>query len=48
MFSQRSRRELSNDIRVYEKLNKEPEIIYGIDIKSNYQNQKLTLSKHFI
>ena len=32
---------------VYETLNKVPEIIYGVDIKSHYQNQELALSKHF-
>ena len=31
----------------YEKLNKKSSIIYGSKIKSNYQNQKLALSKHF-
>ena len=31
----------------YEKLNKKTSIIYGSKIKSNYQNQKLALSKHF-
>lgn len=31
----------------YEKLNKKTSIYYGSDIKSNYQNQKLALSKHF-
>ncbi len=31
----------------YEKLNKNSNIIYGKGIKSNYQNQKLKLSKHF-
>ena len=32
----------------YEKLNKNPSVIYGSNINSNYQNQKLALSKHFI
>ena len=31
----------------YEKLNKNSNIVYGNDIKSNYQNQGLKLSKHF-
>ena len=31
----------------YEKLNKETKVVYGSNIKSNYQNQALTLSKHF-
>ena len=31
----------------YEKLNKKTSVVYGKDIKSNYQNQKLALSKHF-
>tara|TARA_Y100001970_G_scaffold238879_1_gene300405 strand:+ start:1326 stop:2399 length:1074 start_codon:yes stop_codon:yes gene_type:complete len=31
----------------YEKLNKDSRVVYGSDIKSNYQNQGLTLSKHF-
>ena len=31
----------------YEKLNKNSIVIYGKDIKSNYQNQGLKLSKHF-
>ena len=31
----------------YEKLNKKSNIVYGKDIKSNYQNQGLKLSKHF-
>ena len=31
----------------YEKLNKKTSIQYGSNIKSNYQNQKLALSKHF-
>ena len=32
----------------YEKLNKESSMVYGKEIKSNYQNQRLALSKHFI
>ena len=32
----------------YEKLNKESSVVYGKEIKSNYQNQMLALSKHFI
>tara|TARA_B100000700_G_scaffold331749_1_gene467946 strand:- start:1386 stop:2444 length:1059 start_codon:yes stop_codon:yes gene_type:complete len=32
----------------YEKLNKSSSMLYGKKINSNYQNQKLTLSKHFI
>lgn len=31
----------------YEKLNKNSNIVYGKNIKSNYQNQGLKLSKHF-
>lgn len=31
----------------YEKLNKKATMLYGRDINSNYQNQKLALSKHF-
>ena len=31
----------------YEKLNKRSSVVYGNNIKSNYQNQKLALSKHF-
>jgi len=31
----------------YEKLNKKTSVLYGLDINSNYQNQKLALSKHF-
>jgi|TARA_B100001964_G_scaffold213646_1_gene250668 dCTP deaminase len=31
----------------YEKLNKETKVVYGSNIKSNYQNQTLALSKHF-
>ena len=34
-------------INKYEKLNKNSNIVYGKDIKSNYQNQGLKLSKHF-
>ena len=32
----------------YEKLNKNSNVVYGKEIKSNYQNQGLRLSKHFI
>ncbi len=32
----------------YEKLNKMSNIVYGMSINSNYQNQRLKLSKHFI
>tara|TARA_B100000575_G_scaffold290868_1_gene295450 strand:- start:1108 stop:2175 length:1068 start_codon:yes stop_codon:yes gene_type:complete len=32
----------------YEKLNKKSNVVYGDQIKSNYQNQGLKLSKHFI
>tara|TARA_Y100001970_G_scaffold258688_1_gene338866 strand:+ start:32000 stop:33073 length:1074 start_codon:yes stop_codon:yes gene_type:complete len=32
----------------YEKLNKNCSVVYGSSIKSNYHNQSLTLSKHFI
>ncbi|MBD1148010.1 2'-deoxycytidine 5'-triphosphate deaminase [Pelagibacterales bacterium SAG-MED31] len=32
----------------YEKLNKPSSMLYGKKINSNYQNQNLTLSKHFI
>ena len=31
----------------YEKLNKKTHVVYGLSINSNYQNQKLALSKHF-
>ena len=31
----------------YEKLNKQTSVVYGSKINSNYQNQKLALSKHF-
>ncbi len=31
----------------YEKLNKKTSVVYGRNINSNYQNQKLALSKHF-
>ena len=31
----------------YEKLNKNSNVVYGKEIKSNYQNQGLKLSKHF-
>ena len=32
---------------VYEPLTKNPDILYGSDVSSNYQNQGLKLSKHF-
>ena len=32
---------------VYERMSEEPEQLYGLDIKSNYQGQGLKLSKHF-
>jgi dCTP deaminase len=32
---------------VYETMSETPEVLYGIDIKSNYQGQGLKLSKHF-
>ncbi len=32
----------------YEKLNKKSNVVYGSNMKSNYQNQGLKLSKHFI
>ena len=32
----------------YEMLNKVTNILYGADLKSNYQNQTLALSKHFV
>ena len=31
----------------YERLNKKTSVVYGLSINSNYQNQKLALSKHF-
>ncbi len=31
----------------YEKLNKKSNVVYGLEIDSNYQNQGLKLSKHF-
>ena len=31
----------------YEKLNRKTSVVYGSSINSNYQNQKLALSKHF-
>ena len=31
----------------YEKLNKKTSVVYGSNIDSNYQDQKLALSKHF-
>ncbi len=33
---------------VYERMAEAPEILYGEDLKSNYQGQKLKLSKHFV
>ena len=32
----------------YERLNKKSKMLYGAGIKSNYQNQELKLSKHFL
>jgi dCTP deaminase len=32
---------------VYEQLTEVPEVLYGSDLKSNYQGQGLKLSKHF-
>ena len=32
----------------YETLNKKSKVVYGTKIKSNYQNQELKLSKHFL
>jgi len=32
----------------YEMLNKDSDVVYGSDINSNYQNQSLALSKHFV
>ena len=32
---------------IYEKMSEIPEQLYGIDIQSNYQGQRLKLSKHF-
>ena len=32
----------------FEILNKNPKILYGSKIKSNYQHQSLALSKHFV
>jgi dCTP deaminase len=32
----------------YEMLNKDSDVVYGADINSNYQNQSLALSKHFV
>ena len=32
---------------VYERMTETPDILYGIDLKSNYQGQGLKLSKHF-
>ena len=33
---------------VFEPLTEKPDILYGSDVSSNYQNQGLKLSKHFI
>jgi dCTP deaminase len=33
---------------VYERLSEPPEVLYGADLKSNYQGQTLKLSKHFV
>jgi dCTP deaminase len=33
---------------VYERMTETPDILYGTDLKSNYQAQGLKLSKHFI
>ena len=32
---------------IYERMAEVPEMLYGSDLKSNYQGQKLKLSKHF-
>ena len=32
---------------IYERVTEVPEILYGSDLKSNYQGQGLKLSKHF-
>ena len=32
---------------IYERMAERPDILYGSDLNSNYQNQKLKLSKHF-
>ncbi len=32
---------------VYERMSQQPDALYGVDIKSNYQGQGLKLSKHF-
>jgi len=32
---------------VYEKMSEIPDVLYGSDLKSNYQGQGLKLSKHF-
>ena len=32
---------------IYERMAERPEILYGSDLNSNYQNQRLKLSKHF-
>jgi dCTP deaminase len=33
---------------VFEPLTQTPDILYGSDVSSNYQNQGLKLSKHFM
>jgi dCTP deaminase len=33
---------------VYERLASTPDVLYGADLKSNYQGQGLKLSKHFV
>ena len=32
---------------IYERMTERPDVLYGIDLKSNYQGQGLKLSKHF-
>jgi len=32
---------------IYERMAERPDILYGSDLNSNYQNQRLKLSKHF-
>ena len=32
---------------IYERMIETPQIVYGRDLKSNYQGQRLKLSKHF-
>ena len=32
---------------IYERMAQTPEVLYGSNLNSNYQNQKLKLSKHF-